>query len=319
MHTLGPRITLATDRAISQFDIWERPSWASYVGRDEYGLFAMVSVGEPIPVSFRMRWIPPGTFWMGSPEGEEGRYDDEVRHRVRLTEGYWLGETPCTQGLWKVVNGDNPSEFNGDEHPVEKVSWDDTQTFLQKLNALRPGLDVGLPTEAQWEYACRAGTQEARYGELEAVAWFGGNASHTTHPVGLKAPNAWGLHDTLGNVWEWCQDYYDDYQVVGEVTENRVGLSKGVYRVLRGGGWSRSARLVRAACRLRRAPADGLSSCGFRLSRGHGAPSKKETGPGGAPSLRGTRRLSDDWKEERSAPEGRTFASRILDFFRRKS
>ena len=181
MHTPGPRITLATDRAISQLDIWERPSWASYVGRDEYGLFAMVSVGEPIPVSFRMRWIPPGTFWMGSPEGEEGRDDDEVRHRVRLTEGYWLGETPCTQELWKAVNGDNPSEFNGDEHPVEQVSWDDTQTFLQKLNALRPGLDAGLPTEAQWEYACRAGTQEARYGELEAVAWYGRNASRY-HP-----------------------------------------------------------------------------------------------------------------------------------------
>ena len=233
-----------------------------------------------------------------------------------MMSSHW---TPCTQGLWRTVNGDNPSRFREDEHPVEEVSWDDAQIFLQKLNALSPGLDAGLPTEAQWEYACRAGTQEARYGELEAVAWFGGNASHTIHPVGLKAPNAWGLHDTLGNVWEWCQDYYDDYQVVGEVTENPVGLSKGVLRVLRGGSWRRSARFVRAASRHHFVPAGRDSYFGFRLSRGHGAPSKKETGPGGAPSLRGTRRLSDDWKEERSAPEGRTFASRILDFFRRKS
>ena len=190
--------------------------------------------------------------------------------------------------------GDNPSRFNGDEHPVEEVSWDDTQTFLQKLNALRPGLDAGLPTEAQWEYACRAGTQEARYGELEAVAWYNGNASHTTHPVGLKAPNAWGLHDMLGNVWEWCQDYYDDYQVVGDVTENPVGPSRGVGRVLRGGSWLNPAQFVRAAFRIGNDPALRVSDYGLRLSRGHGALSKKETGPGGAPSLRGTRRLSDD-------------------------
>ena len=143
------------------------------------------------------------------------------------------------------MNGDNPSRFNGDEHP-EEVSWNDAQTFLQKLNALRPGLDVGLPTEAQCEYACRAGTQEVRYGELEAVAWYDGNASDSTHPVGLKAPNAWGLHDILGNVWEWCQDYSDDYQVVGDITENPLGPSRGVRRVLRGGSWH--PRSARAGC-----------------------------------------------------------------------
>ena len=183
------------------------------------------------------------------------------------------------------MNGDNPSRFNGDEHP-EEVSWNDAQTFLQKLNALRPGLDVGLPTEAQCEYACRAGTQEVRYGELEAVAWYDENASDSTHPVGLKAPNAWGLHDILGNVWEWCQDYSDDYQVVGDITENPLGPSRGVRRVLRGGSWHSPAQRVQAAARLVYDPANGYSLYGLRLSRGHGAPSKKETGPGGAQSPR---------------------------------
>ena len=265
-----PQIILTTDRAVAKLDIWEKPSWASYAGRDEYGLFAVVSVGEPIPVFFRMRWIPPGTFWMGSPEREEGRSHHEVRHQVRLTEGYWLGETPCTQELWKAVSGDNPSTFIGDERPVEQVSWDEIQIFLQRLNELTSGLNARLPTEAQWEYACRAGVKEQRYGELDEVAWYHGNSSEATHPVGLKVPNAWGLHDMLGNVWEWCQDYYGEYELPlvlhDGAIDNPRGPSEGVYRVGRGGSWYDSGQNARAASRYNSLGYQ-RSYFGFRLSR----------------------------------------------------
>src|SRR5438128_6861266 len=111
-----------------------------------------------------MRWIPPGRFWMGSPADEDGRYDDEgPQHEVQFTQGVWLFDTPCTQALWQAVMGTDPSEFKGKNRPVESVSWEDSQTFLDKLNAQLPGLALRLPTEAQWEYACRAGTETARY------------------------------------------------------------------------------------------------------------------------------------------------------------
>ena len=144
-----------------------------------------------------MRWIKPGTFWMGSPEDEPGRDDNEIRHQVTLSKGFWLADTPCTQALWQAVMGHNPSRFEDPKRPVENVSWNDTQSFFQKLNT-EFGISMSLPTEAQWEYACRAGTTEATYagpirilGEnnapiLDEIAWYGGNSGH-----GFELKNGW--------------------------------------------------------------------------------------------------------------------------------
>ena len=224
-------------------------------------------------VSFKMIWIEPGTFWMGSPHDDDDAYDDEKpRHQVTLT-GFWMAETPCTQALWEAMTGKNPSEFKGAQNPVDNVSWDDIQAVLRALNERQSNLGLRLPTEAEWEYACRAGTQTPRYGKLDEVAWHRGNSNRTTtHPVGQKTPNPWGLYDTLGNVWEWCQDGYRSYSKTP--VENPLGPKEGVRRVLRGGSWSSSARYVRAAYRVRRDPTGRNSAFGFRLSRGHGAPSQ---------------------------------------------
>ncbi|MBX2810394.1 MAG: formylglycine-generating enzyme family protein, partial [Myxococcales bacterium] len=212
---------------------------------------------------------------------------EKPRHQVRLTEGYWLAETEVTQELWQAVMGDNPSlftedrlpveqnpsRFTGERRPVEKVSWDDVQVFLAVLNNRMPGLQARLPTEAQWEYAARAGTEAPRYGPLDEVAWWDRNSDYTTHPVGTKVANDFGLYDMLGNVWEWCQDYWgrDEYgarAIPGTAIEDPTGPSKGGYRVVRGGGWYDGARNVRAAPRIADDPATRDSYFGLRLSRG---------------------------------------------------
>jgi formylglycine-generating enzyme required for sulfatase activity len=204
---------------------------------------------------------------MGSPEDEEGRYDDEgPRHEVRISRGYWLFDTPSTQALWQAVMGMNPSEFQGTERPVERVSWEDCQEFIEALNARLPGLGLRLPTEAQWEYACRAGTETVRYAEnLDAIAWYAENSGSETHAVGQLQPNAWGLYDMLGNVEEWCYDSHRDY--TEETQIDPVGpVEAGALRVIRGGGWSLPARLVRAACRSWYPPGDALGPLGFRCA-----------------------------------------------------
>ena len=162
------------------------PDWASGWGQDRYGVFVEFTWLE---VTQRLRWISPGRFRMGSPEDEPGRYDDEgPRHQVTLTQGFWLFDTPCTQALWEAVMGKNPSRFQSPTRPVEQVSWDDVQQFLDQTNAKIPDLNLVLPSEAQWEYACRAGTETAIYtGELailgennapalDPIAWYGGNS-----------------------------------------------------------------------------------------------------------------------------------------------
>ena len=268
------------------------PSWATRARRDEFGRWAEVDIEG---ITLRLRYIEPGTFWMGSPEDEKGRWGDEgPRHQVTLTEGYWMAEMPTTQALWRAVSGESPSEFKGDDRPVEQVSWEDITAFIEKLNATRPGLELCLPTEAQWEYACRAGSEASRYGDLDAVAWYDDNSGGQTQPVGEKQPNAWGLHDMLGNVWEWCHDWDGPYD--SGHAYDPIGPHGGTVRVLRGGSWYGPARLVRAACRNARAPSSRDSSIGFRLSRGHGAPSQpsqpsRQEGPGGSsgrPGPRGT-------------------------------
>ena len=277
------------------------PAWASGWGQDRWGVFVEFTLRE---VTQRLRWIPPGRFWMGSPKEEPGRYDDEgPRHQVTLTEGYWLFDTPCTQALWEAVMGNNPSRFQSPTRPVETVNWNDVQDFLKQLNGRIPDLNLALPSEAQWEYACRAGTETAIYtGELailsernapalDPIAWYGGNSGvdfdldngydssdwkekqypHTkagTHPVKFKRANPWGLYDMLGNVWEWCQDHWhDNYQ--GAPTDGSAWLSgdADALRVLRGGFWDDGTRNVRAAFRGAYRPFHRGGHFGFRCAR----------------------------------------------------
>jgi len=167
-------------------------------------------------IGMRFVWIPPGSFQMGSPPDEEGRRKDETQHLVTLTEGFYLGVYHVTQEQWQAVMGDNPSVRKGErELPVDNVSWDDCQVFLEKMRK-GDGREYRLPTEAEWEYACRAGTKTAFFcgddlKELGRYAWHDWNAENKTHPVGQKKPNAWGLHDMHGNLWQWCADFYADY------------------------------------------------------------------------------------------------------------
>ena len=265
------------------------PAWAAAWGEDRYGAFAAFAVGPPDkPVEQRMRWIPPGTFVMGSPGTERGRFSNEgPQHEVILTRGYWLGETPVTQALWVAVMGENSSRFRGDgpvdlERPVELVSWDDCQAFIDRLNAKVAGHAARLPTEAEWERACRANTQGATWvgelseeedaPELDAIAWYRGNSGGKTHPVRRKAPNSYGLHDMLGNVYEWCADAVEDIakpypRTVGSVTDP-VAAEQGSDRVYRGGSWVSNARLVRAANRSAFTRDDRYDYLGFRLAGG---------------------------------------------------
>jgi len=263
------------------------PSWSVAWGEDRYGAFAAFVVGSPDkPVQHRMRWIPSGTFLMGSPGTELGRWEDEgPQHRVTLTKGYWLGETPVTQALWMAVMSENPSAFRGGQpddlkRPVEQVSWDDCQAFLGRLNAQVAGLAARLPTEAEWERACRGETDGATWigelsgavvaPELEAIAWYSSNSDGESHPVGRKAANLYGLHDMLGNVYEWCEDAVENletsYRNAASFATDPVAADRGSYRVYRGGSWYCGARLVRAAYRNAYARGDRNDNLGFRLA-----------------------------------------------------
>jgi formylglycine-generating enzyme required for sulfatase activity len=204
---------------------------------------------------------------MGSPPGERGRYDDEgPQHQVQLTQGFWLFDTPCTQALWQAVMGTHPSQFTGEQRPVENVCWDDCQQFLMTFNQQFPELPLILPTEAQWEYACRAGIQAARYeARIDAIAWYSANGHDETHVVGQKRPNAWGLYDMLGNVWEWCHDGLRTYDHQ-EVVDPTGPLDAGADRVIRGGSWCNSALGVRAAGRYWSLPGYRNGSLGFRCA-----------------------------------------------------
>ena len=214
-------------------------------------------------------WMPTGRFEMGSPADEEGRNDDEVQREVRIGRGFWMGKYEVTQGEWEAVMRSNPSWFSncGSRCPVEQVSWEATQEFIRRLNERESGSEYRyrLPTEAEWEYAARAGTTGVRYGELDLIAWYWNNSGGTTHPVGQKQANAWGLHDLLGNVWEWVGDRYGEYPAGS--AEDPTGPSTGSYRVFRGGGWYAYARLVRSALRYYYSPGARSSSIGFRLVR----------------------------------------------------
>jgi formylglycine-generating enzyme required for sulfatase activity len=178
-------------------------------------------------VKMAMVLIPPGEFMMGS--NKDGRA--KPVHRVHITKAFYLGKYEVTQSQYAAITGTNPSKFKGSQHPVERVSWDDALAFCDKL-----GNDFRLPTEAEWEYACRAGTAGDHAGTLKDMAWYDVNSSRQTHEVGRKRPNAWGLYDMHGNVWEWCGDWYGDY-ATGDVTDP-TGATTGSGRVYRGGCWA---------------------------------------------------------------------------------
>jgi formylglycine-generating enzyme required for sulfatase activity len=217
-------------------------------------------------------WIPPGSFVMGSPASEADRDSDEVQHAVMLTRGFWLSDHETTQAEYQSIMGSNPSYFKGTDRPVDSVLWSDAVAYCQKLTEreraagrITAQQEYRLPTESEWEYAARAGTTGARHGELNAIAWFGGNSSNETHGVKGKQANAWGLYDMIGNVREWCGDWYDFYPT-GSVTDPTGPVTSPVWgsnRVIRGGGWNFGARDARAARRLWEMPIRDPSS-GFR-------------------------------------------------------
>ncbi len=208
-------------------------------------------------------WIPAGKLRLGSEEGEA----DERPVRSVSLRGFWMGRTEVTQGQWKSVMGDNPSAFKtGDDLPVESVDWDDVAAFIAKLNA-RGGARFRLPTEAEWERACKAGSDAQRYGEIGAIAWYRDNSEGATHPVRMKAPNAWGLYDMLGNVWEWCADWYDEKAYAAGPAADPKGPASGTHRVGRGGSWYVAEAKVRASFRLGMEPTSKGMNLGFRLVR----------------------------------------------------
>jgi len=214
---------------------------------------------------------------MGSPSNEPGRYSDETQHQVTLTQPFYMQTTEVTQAQWETLMGSNPSYFSGcPTCPVEQVSWNDVQGFITKLNARGEGT-YSLPTEAQWEYAARAGSTTAFYNggitvtdcgydpNLNAIGWYCYNAGSKTHSVGQKAPNSWGLYDMSGNVYEWCSDWYGSYPTTA-VTDP-TGPSSDSYRVIRGGSWYFNARSCRSAFRHSSSPDFRIIYIGFRLLR----------------------------------------------------
>jgi len=256
---------------------FRQPSWADVIGTDKYGLYAEVNIKR---VRQRFRWIYPGRFFMGSPEWEVDRRNNETLHEVIVTKSYWLADTVCTQALWQaVMDSKNPSYFEDKQRPVEIASWSNVQDFISKLNHFKPDLELCLPTEAEWEYACRAGTNTAfSFGENvtpEQVNYYGSypyadgeKGLYRGKTVAIKSlpANAWGLYELHGNVWEWCQDWYGDYPT--ESWLDPQGPKTGDNRVLRGGSWRSSGRFVRSALRYGDGPSLAHGSAGLRLARG---------------------------------------------------
>jgi formylglycine-generating enzyme required for sulfatase activity len=285
------------DRGESKLSAGAGPSWATVVARDPDPAVVtdaaararMTATGLPWKVrdnktGIVMLLCPPGEFTMGSPASEAGRNDDEVQHRRVIRRAFYLSETEVTQEAWEKLIGGNPSYFKGAANPVEMVSWDDCVRFCV-MAGLR------LPTEAEWEYACRAGTTGAYAGDLASMAWFADNSGKEpldaealwkrdqgsyaktvldngcqSRPVRQRKPNAWGLYDMHGNVWEWVEDAYAPYSAEGG-TEEPARTAEGGARVLRGGGWIVSASGCRSAYRDSSAPGTTSYFLGFRVAR----------------------------------------------------
>ncbi|WP_313952880.1 formylglycine-generating enzyme family protein [Accumulibacter sp.] len=245
---------------------------------DAFGRSLVLSIGQARQT---FRWIEAGRFLMGSPTEEAERGSTEVQHEVTLRSGFWLADTACTQAFWLAVWPVNPSHFpdHGD-NPVENVSWHDALGFIAELNRRLPGLHAQLPSEAEWEYACRAGTTTAfSFGETitPEQANYHGNYPcaeadtslyrQRTVPVRSLPPNPWGLYEMHGNVWEWCSDWYAAYPAGAQIDPR--GPSHGKQRVLRGGTWSDPSRYARSANRSRIEPPYRPRSSGFRIALAH--------------------------------------------------
>jgi formylglycine-generating enzyme required for sulfatase activity len=244
---------------------------ASFIGKANIKnaiLFETTLIYKTLKMKFV--YIPEGAFMMGSPASEEGRNRDETLRQVVIADGFYMMTTPVTQKQWKIVMGQNPSNFNklGGESPVENVSWLEAQEFIQKLNKAEEVNLYRLPTEAEWEYACRAGTRTRYFfgndeSKLSDFAWYKDNSNNTTHPVAVKEPNAWGLYDMLGNVWEWCQDSYRERKPDQVIPSGQPYVEP---KLLRGGSVYNNAFDCRCANRKGRALPDyKVGNIGFRI------------------------------------------------------
>lgn len=264
--TMGPSAALAQERTTG-----------STPTRTESGATtSLTRLAETTNSSgMRLKLIPTGSFTMGSPDTELDRnrredplwrYPDEApQHKVTITKPFYLGICEVTQAEYEKVMGVNPSNFVGSKLPVEKVSWQDAQAFCKRLSEIE-NRQYRLPTEAEWEYACRAGTNTAYYwgGDYESgYAWVNENSGNKTHKVGTLKPNTWGLHDMAGNVWEWCQDRKGPYSALDQ--ENPGGSSSGGFRVLRGGSWSDYPLPFRCAARYGASEDSLIDMVGFRV------------------------------------------------------
>ena len=239
--------------------------------------------GKPFTNSIGMTfvYIPAGKFIMGSPVDELGRDEFEYQHEVFISKGFYLQTTEVTQQQWTAVMELNPSKIRGENHPVEQVSWLDCQKFIKRLNRMEGSTKYRLPTEAEWEYTCRAGMTTAFYSghisvigkeldpNLDRVGWYRSNSQNTSHPAGQKLPNVWGLYDMHGNVWEWCQDWWEHWygKFQGGPAVDPKGPSKGRFKIYRGGSWFADAEYHRAADRMRAKPDMRSYGIGFRVAR----------------------------------------------------
>lgn len=217
--------------------------------------------------------IPAGEFEMGSPSEEQGRFPNECpAHRVTIKKSFYIGKSSVTQKQWKKIMGRNPSHFKGEDRPVEMVSWIEVQKFVEKLNEKEHTDKYRLPSEAEWEYASRAGTQ-TRYhfgndeSKLDEYAWYAENSSGQTHTISQKKPNSWGLYDMYGNVWEWVQDNWHENYKGSPSNGSSWEDENSSHKVSRGGSWYCSAILCRSASRFKRGSENHISNLGFRLLR----------------------------------------------------
>jgi formylglycine-generating enzyme required for sulfatase activity len=284
---------------ISRFPNPFPPLFARAWGDDAFGLWAefAIEIPEGEPVVQNLRWIEPGTFWMGAPDDEPQRdHNEGPRHEVTLSQGFWLADTACTQALWHAVMGNNPSHFKGNpQQPVEQVSWHDVQAFLQALQALLPGCQADLPSEAEWEYACRAGTttpfsfganinpQQVNYdGNYPYADGKKGEYREKTVPVKSLSANPWGLYQMHGNVFEWCKDGKQAYDGRAQIDPLALLAEDGL-RAVRGGSWYELAWDTRSAHRYASPPGDADNEQGFRFCLRSMEPGQEQVSPAGTP------------------------------------
>jgi formylglycine-generating enzyme required for sulfatase activity len=279
-----------TDSQIKKFQAFlktQRDAATQTENKREEGKDYQDTLHTAAAMSLEMVRISPGDFFMGSPASEKGHQEDETLHKVRITRAFEMSKYKVTRGLWKLVMGSTPDENEcGLDCPVLGASWEEIQVFLTKLNAKYPGKSYRLPTEAEWEFAARAGDQDAVYGNLDAIAWYQGNSGDALHPVGQKQPNSWGLFDFIGDAYEYCQDWYGPYPVTN--LADPKGPAYGTERVRRGGYYGDTngqdyaieitdgvakkkyyaeGRDLRAAFREKSGPKTENFFTGFRLAR----------------------------------------------------